>query len=88
MDRYKYHIYTGLVSFFLFLLRIRLSKTILSNSVSVTPKTAATGRPGVGDCFYGIIRSGATDASRYARVVDKILKVIERVNREESQGIY
>jgi len=83
MDRYKYHIYMGLVSFFLFLLRFRLLKTVLSNSVSVTPKIAV-GRPEVGDYFDRIIRSGSTGASRYARIVDRILKFIERVNREES----
>jgi len=83
MDMYKYHFYVGLVSFFLFLLRFRLLKAVLSNSVSVTPKMEV-GKPGVGDYSDGIIRSGSTGASRYARVVDKILKFIERVNREES----
>jgi FMN phosphatase YigB (HAD superfamily) len=64
MDRYKYHIYMGLVSFFLFLLRFRLLQIVLSNSVSVTPEMAIE-RPGVGDYFDGIIRSGSTGARHY-----------------------
>lgn len=76
----KYHIYTCLV--FLFLLGLSVPKTVLSNSVSTAPKIPAE-RLGADYCFDEIIRSSSMGASRYVSVMDKLLKFIEKVNREE-----